>query len=326
MLCLIPFDIMSMDSTVVDAYSTTDVRIEKTCGLVQNMIEVCRGFSSDAGTTRDAAAICLSTLLTRPDMENTVLKDFVTWASTTFSEWVGKGEQAAAELSSKYFELVGILTCVAQIFKIGHRNKILPFAISILELALKLGEQHNQVKIRKLITKLIQRIGLTFLPPRIASWRYQRGHRSLLKNLQINIESKHNVVQEFDSNDSKDDSMDAVPPELDDIIEFLLLHLNDKDTVVRWSAAKGIGRLTMRLSKTLADDIVGAVIEVFNDNESENAWHGGCLALAELSRRGLLLPERLERVVPIIVEGIRFDILRGHHSVGAHVRDSGKIF
>lgn len=80
-----------------------------------------------------------------------------------------------------------------------------------------------------------------------------------------------------------------------------------------------IGRVTGRLPKELADDVVGSVLDCFrygsmsvwvfvcvfvhgfffllccfsSFHETDNAWHGGCLALAELGRRGLLLPSRL---------------------------------
>lgn len=46
------------------------------------------------------------------------------------------------------------------------------------------------------------------------------------------------------------------------------------------------------------------------------------MCLAELSRRGLLLPSRLAEVAPLVSKAIRFDLLRGQHSVGQHVRDA----
>jgi hypothetical protein len=46
------------------------------------------------------------------------------------------------------------------------------------------------------------------------------------------------------------------------------------------------------------------------------------LALAELARRGLLLPERLTSLTPIITSALAYDVRRGPHSIGAHVRDA----
>ena len=97
------------------------------------------------------------------------------------------------------------------------------------------------------------------------------------------------------------------------------------------------------------------IAQLFSDGETDSSWHGGCLALAELARRGLLLPARLPEVVPIVAKAILYDVRRGakgggnranpmqnddrlkkcrhgvvswmadlagHNSVGAHVRDA----
>lgn len=46
------------------------------------------------------------------------------------------------------------------------------------------------------------------------------------------------------------------------------------------------------------------------------------MALAELARRGLLLPSRLPSVVPHVARALSYDVRKGPHSVGAHVRDA----
>jgi hypothetical protein len=61
---------------------------------------------------------------------------------------------------------------------------------------------------------------------------------------------------------------------------------------------------------------------LFAIGETDSSWHGGCLALAELCRRGLLLPDRLVTFVPILDKALIYDINKGNHSTGAHVRDS----
>jgi tubulin-specific chaperone D len=58
---------------------------------------------------------------------------------------------------------------------------------------------------------------------------------------------------------------------------------------VRWSAAKGVGRVTGRLPHVLADDVVGSVLDLFSDAESDAGWHGGCLALVSLLLPTVLL-------------------------------------
>lgn len=50
--------------------------------------------------------------------------------------------------------------------------------------------------------------------------------------------------------------------------------------------------------------------------------HGGCLTIAELSRRGLLLPVRLKEIFIVLNKALIYDENRGNYSVGANVRDA----
>lgn len=72
---------------------------------------------------------------------------------------------------------------------------------------------------------------------------------------------------------------------MEDVVELLLCSLQDDDTVVRWSAAKGVGRIGARLPVIAAADVCESVLALFAENERETAWHGGCMALAELGKR-----------------------------------------
>jgi len=192
--------------------------------------------------------------------------------------------------------------------------------------------------LRKLLTKLFARVGATYLPPRVASWRYERGgRRSLLHNLASassssapslpvkeasRMSSEVGAASQNETTQLEDDLF-YVPDQVEDAMAQLLLSLTDPSTVVRWSAAKGVGRITERLPAVCADDVVDAILsDLFADMERDGAWHGGCLALAELARRGLLLPRRLDELVPVVIQATQYDVRRGRHTIGAHVRDA----
>lgn len=78
----------------------------------------------------------------------------------------------------------------------------------------------------------------------------------------------------------------------------------------------------------MAQDIILSILDSFGEDVLETngkedlsavnncTWHGGCLALAELARRGLLLPNILDSVVPWIKKSLTFDQRKGTHSIG----------
>ncbi|XP_064531752.1 tubulin-specific chaperone D [Pseudopipra pipra] len=309
MICLIPFDLARFDGNLVSEGGKARQP------TMDRILEVAKCYLVVSDKARDAAAVLVSKFIVRPDVRQSRMAEFLDWVLSMLS-------RSSSQTMEGTVIVNGMLQALAQLFKHGKREDCLPYAVTVLECLdkCKLSES-NQMVLRKLGMKLVQRLGLTFVKPKVAKWRYQRGCRSLAANLQAQGAVVQNQKREAAAEADDDEEYD-IPAEIENVVEQLLVGLKDKDTIVRWSAAKGIGRITGRLPKELADDVIGSLLDCFSFQETDNAWHGGCLALAELGRRGLLLPSRISDVVPVMLKALTYDEKRGACSVGSNVRDA----
>ncbi|XP_012933569.1 tubulin-specific chaperone D isoform X2 [Heterocephalus glaber] len=306
--CLIPFDLSRFDGNRGAQPGQAQMPV------MDRVLQIAESYLLVSDKARDAAAVLVSKFITRPDVKERKMASFLDWSLSTLA-------RSSFHAIDGVIAMDGTLQALAQIFKHGKREDCLPYATIVLQCldSCRLPES-NQTLLRKLGVKLVQRLGLTFLKPKVAAWRYQRGSRSLAANLQLCAPAQSEQKLPVAPSDGDEDY--HVPEGVESVIEQLLVGLKDRDTVVRWSAAKGIGRMAGRLPRELADDVVGSVLDCFSFQETDKAWHGGCLALAELGRRGLLLPSRLPEVVAVILRAVTYEEKRGAFSVGANVRDA----
>ncbi|KAG5231222.1 tubulin-folding cofactor [Salix suchowensis] len=321
-LVLVPFDISSVDTSIASSHELGELELAP---LVLRILKFSKDYLSNAGPMRTMAGLVLSKLLSRPDMP---------MAFTSFIEWTHEVLSSGTDDMSSHFQLLGAVEALAAIFKAGCRKGLMDVVstvwadVSLLE---KSGTAAHSPLLRKYLVKLTQRIGLTCLPPRSPAWCYVGRTSSLGENVSLNASKRADQCTHYENIDSvkpeeranclEDEDMD-IPEIVEEIIEMSLAGLRDTDTVVRWSAAKGIGRITSRLTSALSEEVLSSILELFSPGEGDGSWHGACLALAELARRGLLLPMSLPKVVPYVVKALHYDIRRGPHSVGSHVRDA----
>ena len=221
------------------------------------------------------------------------------------------------------FRLAGVLATLARFFKHGERAVMLPLAPSLWRRLWPLSGNATVAKnvlARKLLTKLAQRLALTLLDPTAVSavvlaTRAER-HRGGGTDARTQVTNDHHTAkqagkmppapgearidEDATAAHSDDDEVLALTEDgmavVADVIDALLAALRDPDTVVRWSAAKGLGRIAARLPARCAADVIDALLRLFSDVEMDAAWQGASLALAEVVSRGLLPAPRLPEV------------------------------
>ena len=216
-------------------------------------------FTSDK--CQDASAFLLAKFMSRVDLRETVLPDFFQQLFNYLDE---------ANKKSENIRVLGILKCIACIYKYGKREDLLKYTLPTIEQLMKhdLLTQSQLAVVRKFHMKIVQRIGITFFRFKIAKWRYERGSRILMNNItnkntpgMVESVKKHDEQSKTKEGDGDED--EKIPNEIEEIIEQLLFGLKDKDTIVRWSSAKGIGRITNRLPKDMAEDVLVSVLDLF---------------------------------------------------------------
>lgn len=230
------------------------------------------------GKPSAAASTLLSRMVSRPDCSMLVVP---------FVDWCLNGLDGTDADLPLYMVLADVLSTCA-------REAVAPLApllLDRLEAARVLANCSSSLR-RKMLLKVVQQAGLICLAPRLAPWRYQRGSRLLMEGVQdpsVAGKSSMSIAGSLprgdnDNNSNARNQMEQaatwhVPVEVDRAVHLLLEGLRDRDTVVRWSAAKGIGRLSERLPAAFADEVVEAVLELCSPAEEEGAWHGSCLAV-----------------------------------------------
>lgn len=302
-LVLIPLDMQRFDALGA---------VEGKRPLIQRVLEVIKTYLSiNLVVSKYPASFLASKFLTRPEIVVPHFDEFITWCISNVKpvpDRCPESETITLQLMALYY-----------IFKIGKRDVIQTQGPRILKAiqTSKLIESKDD-NLLKCIMKLVQRIGLSFLRTKVAPWRYQRGKRF--------IGEMSGSLVGGDCIDMAEDDVDedngCAFEELEDVIDVLLTGLRSASTIIRWSAAKGLGRICNRLPKEMAVSVLECILQLFSQRENNSAWHAGCLTLAEMGRRGLILPGDLSRVFSVVKKALVYDEYKGCCSVGSDVRDA----
>ncbi|GBE84936.1 TBCD protein [Sparassis crispa] len=299
LICMIPFDLEQFDER--DKIGETAQKIER----------LGRSYLCKAGLEREGAAILLSRLYMRQDM-TAKLSEFLQWSLSVIQE------------PADPFTSLGLLQVLCEVAKSGSVEQVKAHLSSLLNVV-QLVQDHNTLMndtvVRKMRVKLASRIILRLLPAGVAT--RSKGH--VLPSA---------WASESESLREKEDEDFDVPEEVDTILEDLFRAVQDKDTVVRWSAAKGIARVSERLPVEFAEQVLQTIVGLFSIHSiataslydmptvAESTWHGACLACAEMARRGLVPDDKLPELIGWLSKALYFDIRKGAHSIGSNVRDA----
>lgn len=110
---------------------------------------------------------------------------------------------------------------------------------------------------------------------------------------------------------------------IEEAIETALQSLSEKDTVIRWSAAKSLGSICKRLD---IEQRLHLISMLFPAGEFHllhpDLLHGLALSFAELLRNGVDCSRIAQRLASFTIFCLSFELSKGTYAIGSQVRDA----
>lgn len=184
-LVLNPFELARFDAFVGhDGDGGDGGGGERPLSKMDRIYKLCQLNTNNSDTCSNVAAFLTAKFLIRLDIKDKYLPKYLDWVSES-------NDQVH----------IGRLAAISNVLKHGKREDLLVHAPKILSWMLSCDyKSGNDFLKNKYFVKILQRLGLVFLKPRLAKWRYQRGSRSLTAKLAVvgstkdAIEFKHDKI------------------------------------------------------------------------------------------------------------------------------------
>lgn len=303
-LLLTPFDLHSISTLLGPAYGRDqDIAFtQQLPPLISRILRIGLQYLHTPTKAQDAAAAMLVRLSIRPDVQKFRLAD------SLVNDRLPKLEGAAAEMPNMY-EMLGSLRYVAGLASSAELSQLIP---SIYRTCEKTFDENDASTLssnavaKKVIVKIFRNIA-------ILSLRSANADGPLASFLQTT-------------------------GVLENVIDYLLRSLGDKDTPVRYAAAKAISLIVLELEPEMAHEVIQALLDSFNEDMPQSAlvvdfttanplkWHGLTLALSHTLFKRSASPAQLPDILNALISALQFQQRTATGStLGTNVRDAANF-
>ncbi|KAM3424257.1 hypothetical protein BST61_g11203 [Cercospora zeina] len=301
-LLLAPFDLSSISATEPPADSADYLQLHQLPPLAKRVLRLGLIYLNSPTKAQDAAAAMLVRLAVRPDILGARLGNALLDAKLPQLS-------AVATVTTDTYGLLGTLKLLAGIAAAAELSDLVPAIYQSCEEAFE--DETNGILTSNAVAK------------------------------KIAIKTLRNIaILSLRSAGTTGDLLDFVQSTnvLENVIDYLLRSLADKDTPVRYAAAKAISLLVLELDHDMGHEVIQAVLESFKEDLSRSSnsmdfatanplkWHGLTLALAHTLFKRSASPEQLPDILDALVSALQFQQRTSTGTMlGTNIRDAANF-